>query len=52
MRELRFAPLEAAESARGSRYLMSMVFENQADLDNYMGHRIHIELADWGEARG
>jgi len=30
---------------------MSMVFENEADLANYMSHPIHIELAEWAIAR-
>jgi hypothetical protein len=51
MRELRFARLVPAESARGYQYLMSMVFENEADLANYMSHPIHSELARWAIAR-
>ena len=60
MRQLRFARFVPAESAKGYQYLMSMVFENERDRDNYMGHPVHIELADpvhielaeWCVARG
>jgi hypothetical protein len=52
MLDLRFARLVAAESARGYQYLMSMVFENKEDLDNYMGHPVHGELYHWVMARG
>ena len=52
MRELRFARLVPAESNMGYQYLLPMVFENEADLDNYMGHPAHIELAEWAVARG
>jgi len=51
MRELRFAPLVPAASAQGYQYLMSMVFENEADLANYMEHPLHIELAKWAIGR-
>jgi hypothetical protein len=51
MRELRFVRLVPAESTHGYQYLMSMVFENEADLANYMSHPIHIELAEWAIAR-
>jgi hypothetical protein len=47
MRHLRFARLVPADSARGYQYLMSMVFENEDDLANYMEHPLHIELAEW-----
>ncbi len=52
MRELRFVRLVLAESANGYQYLMSRVFDNKADLDNYMGHPVHSELAEWAASRG
>jgi Stress responsive A/B Barrel Domain len=36
-----------AKSARGYQYLMSMVFENEVDLVDYMKHHLHHELAKW-----
>jgi hypothetical protein len=51
MKELRFARLVPAESARGYQYLMSMVFENKADVGIYMDHPVHIDLAEWCVAR-
>jgi hypothetical protein len=51
LRALRFARLVPAKSARGYQYLMSMVFENEADLANYMKHPLHIELAKWAVDR-
>jgi hypothetical protein len=30
---------------------MSMVFENKADVGNYMDHPVHIDLAEWCVAR-
>jgi hypothetical protein len=52
LRELRFARLVPAESARGYQYIMSMVFENKDDLDNYMPHPVHRDLAKWARDRG
>jgi hypothetical protein len=40
-----------AASARGYQYLMSMIFENEADLVNYMKHPLHQELAKWAVDR-
>jgi Stress responsive A/B Barrel Domain len=51
LRELRFARLVPAKSARGYQYLMSMVFESEADLANYMKHPLHQELAKWAVDR-
>ena len=52
LRDLRFARLVPAESARGYQYLMSMVFESKADLDSYMPHPVHRELGKWARDRG
>jgi hypothetical protein len=40
-----------AKSARGYQYLMSMIFENSADLANYMGHPLHLMLVKWSVDR-
>jgi hypothetical protein len=50
--ELRFARLVPAASTKGYQYLMSMVFEDKADLANYMPHPIHPALAKWCADRG
>jgi hypothetical protein len=52
LRELRFVRLVPAASAKGYQYLMSMVFEDKADLVNYMPHPIHQALAKWCADRG
>jgi Stress responsive A/B Barrel Domain len=52
MLDLRFARLVEAESAKGYQYIMSMVFENNEDLDNYMDHPVHGQLYEWVVARG
>jgi len=51
LRELRFARIGLAKSACGYQYLMSLVFENKADLANYMEHPLHLDLAKWAVDR-
>ena len=52
MRELRFARLVPAEGTMGYQHMLSIVFENEADLDNYMGHPVHSDFGGWLVAQG